>query len=333
MTATEARIWRRGPEPRPAGDHDLGYFGPESVIWQVAAHPATVLMAAQTTALLEAAHRGMQAVMLGHDPALRAAIGGSGHAQQFIRRLQRTVGVPVPMIFGDTETADRIAAHLRGVHGPMRGIVPGTADEPYGAGSPELVVFAHVTIFHAFLRNYEALAFRDGRPPARLPDHERDRYFAELVPFAELMGAPQDAVPDSAAAVAGYYASIAGAYGEVDGYRASQLSVLLASLRPARWRDLRFTAAGLGLDASGALAMTIVPRAVRRQVGVPAALDPALDAALAAIRPSFAALSVPAVGDRVVRGVAGPDALALTRAARTTMASHEPARREARLAA
>src|SRR5262249_11565658 len=92
------RVWRRGPAPVPASAQDPGYFGPGTVIWRVVLHPVTVVMAAQTTAILEAAHRGMQAVMVNHDPAL----SGRAHARQTVRRLQRTVGVPVPMILGDT---------------------------------------------------------------------------------------------------------------------------------------------------------------------------------------------------------------------------------------
>src|SRR5919109_4633585 len=111
--ASPANIWRRGPAPQPAGVHDPGYFGPESVVWRVVTHPSTAVVGGQVTFLFELAHRDMQAVMLGHDPSVRAALAGRGHSRHLIDRAQRTVGVPVPMILGDTATADRVAAHLR----------------------------------------------------------------------------------------------------------------------------------------------------------------------------------------------------------------------------
>jgi uncharacterized protein (DUF2236 family) len=320
----DVRIWRRGAAPRPAGPGDYGYFGPRSVIWQILVHPVTPLVAGQTTLLLEAAHRHMQAVLMGHDPTLRAAIDGRGSARQSTRRVQRTVGVPVPMILGDTPTADGIAEHLRAMHARMSGIVPGTERELYSAGSPELGVFAHTTIFHAFLRTYEALAFRDGRPPARLPDPDRDRYFRELVPFAELMGVPSAMIPDSASAVAEYYKTIASDYGPLPGWRKVRPAVLRASLRPADWRDARHVAANTVLNASAVVALAVVPKPVRRQHGVSPLLDPILAATLIAAQPSFAALTIPAIGDRVIRNLSGPEGLALVHAARKTMASHRP---------
>jgi uncharacterized protein (DUF2236 family) len=180
-------------------------------------------------------------------------------------------------------------------------------------------VFAHVTIFHAFLRNFEALAFRRGRPPGRLPATERDRYFRELVPFAELMGAPRSRVPDSASAVADYYASIATDYGELPGYAAVEPAVRRASLSP-RGRELALLPFGVAFGVSNLLALAIVPRAVRRLLGVPVRLDQALDVALATARPAFAPLAVNSVGDRLAGAVVGPDGRALIRAARTTMA-------------
>ncbi|HEX4106725.1 MAG TPA: oxygenase MpaB family protein [Solirubrobacteraceae bacterium] len=297
------------------------------MIWRVITHPVTSLMAFQTSSMLEIAHRHMQAVILGHDRGVRAAIAGNGHVLQILRRVQRTVGVPMPILLGDTPTADRVASHLRRFHGGMTGVVPGSHSERYDAGSPELVVFAHVTIFHAFLRNYEALAFGPGRRPARLPQAQRDRYFQELVPFAELMGVPRALVPDSTAAVADYYAAIAGQYGEIPGHAQARPAIRRASLRAARRQDLPLVPLAIAFTVSQLLALAIVPRPVRRLLGIPAALDPALAAALAAARPGFAPLVLPTVGDRLTRTVAGPDALRLIRAARATMASpREPVR-------
>ena len=92
MTA-EARIEHDRARPD-------GYFGPDSVAWRVLTAPATTLMIAQLTNLLEVPHRDFQAVLLGHDPLFptnprrqrgwRLPTAKGGH---FHDRLRRTVGV------------------------------------------------------------------------------------------------------------------------------------------------------------------------------------------------------------------------------------------------
>jgi uncharacterized protein (DUF2236 family) len=241
--------------------------------------------------------------------------------------------VPVPLLLGDTPTADRVAAHLRRMHAKMSGVVPGTVGEHYAAGSAELVVFAHVTIAHAFLRTYEALAYHDGHGPERLPDVERDRYFREFVPLATLMGAPASMVPDSASAVAEYYASIADRYETLPEWQAALPAMGLATLSPGRLRHLARAPGALWYDATLVAAFAIVPRSVRRLYGVPRLLDLPLERSLDATRAAFASLAIPAVGDRALAGVIGPDGVELVRAARHTMALSAPARAGQRSAA
>jgi hypothetical protein len=78
---------------------------------------------------------------------------------------------------------------------------------------------------------------------------------------------------------------------------------------------------GLAANATTLVALGVVPRPVRRLHGVPAALDPLLERALSVVRPSFASLAIPTIGDRVIAGILGPDGLRLARAARRTMAN------------
>lgn len=318
----DARLWRRGPAPVPAGSHDYGYFGPGSVVWQVVTHPATALMTAQVTAAFEVRHKGIQAATLQHDPLILDALKGKPAARLFVTRFQRTLGVPLPIVLGDTATADQVAGHLRRVHARITGTMPGTDGERYSAGSPENALFAHVTIFHAALRSYEKLAYRDRHAPRRLPDAERDRYFRELVPFAELMGVEPGTAPASMAAVVRYYRSIENDYGPIPGFQEAQLPVALGSLRIEGRHEIGSAAAAVAMGSSMALAVAVAPRPVRRLLGVPAVFDPALAAALRAARPTFAALALPTVGDRAVRAIAGPEGLELTRAARRTMRAH-----------
>lgn len=309
-----------------AGSGDPGYFGPRTLVWEVVVHPVTGLIAGQVAFLMQMTHRDMQAVMLGHDTTIRASQAGLGQARQWLNRAQRTVGVPIPVVLGDRQSADRVAAHLRRIHRRMVGIVPGT-DEPYAAGSPELVVFGHVTIAHAFLRTYEALAFRKGRPPARLPDVLRDRYFREFAPFAGLMGAPASAeIPESAAAVADYYATLTDHFQQLPDWRAALVKLALATLRPTSARELPSVAGTLWYDASLVLALGIIPRAVRRLWGLPPPLDPILDRVLDAARPAFLPLTIDAIGDRAASAVIGPENLELVRAARRAITTQNKQR-------
>lgn len=106
------------------------------------------------TALLEGSHEGLQAVEINHDPVFTKSKRNQVDFDDTVKRIQRTAGVPIPIIFGDTASADALAAHLRHYHRNMKGIIPGT-DRPYDAQGPALVLFAHVTIMHAALRIYE----------------------------------------------------------------------------------------------------------------------------------------------------------------------------------
>jgi hypothetical protein len=122
------------------------------------------------------------------------------------------------------------------------------------------------------------------------------------------MGAPASIVPDSASAVADYYASIADQYEPLPAFQAAQPVIAVAAMRPARWRDVKAMPIGAGLEAANVVALAVIPRPARRLNGVPATLDPVLDRALSAIRPSFAPLAIPKIGDRVLEGSSAPTA-------------------------
>ena len=103
-----------------------GFFGPDSVAWRVLTAPATTLMIAQVTNLLEVPHKDFQAVLLGHDPLFptnprrqrgwRLPTAKGGH---FHDRLRRTVGVPLPILFGDKRSALECAERLAHYHRPI----------------------------------------------------------------------------------------------------------------------------------------------------------------------------------------------------------------------
>ncbi|MEC3914642.1 oxygenase MpaB family protein [Nocardia sp. CDC160] len=325
MAAQDIRIWRRGPAPTPAGtgeQADHGYFGPGSQVWRVLLHPVVTPFLAPVTALLEVPHIGMQAVLIDHDP-----LAVTGRAQRSmspimaVRRAQRTVGVPVPIILGDKASADRIAAHLRRYHRSMTGTVPGTG-EPYAAQGPELVLFAHVTIMQAALLVYENLAYEGGRRPARLAPGDRDRFWLEAKQFGVLMGANPDEIPTSCREVADYYAGIAHRYGVIESF-GPELAVAptLALIRGFALTQLPELAPLLLSAVLTPQLMATLPRPARRNLGIPAALDPVLNLSLRLTRPAMRAFTIRRFAEAVERRISGPDAVALSAHARRLQAA------------
>ncbi|WP_067546293.1 oxygenase MpaB family protein [Nocardia crassostreae] len=320
MANQDVRIWRRGPAPTPAGfedSHDYGYFGPGSQVWRVLLHPVVAPYLAPVTAMLELTHIPLQAVILDHDPL---AVQGRSQRRmspiEVVRRAQRTVGVPVPIILGDKATADRMAAHLRRYHRTMTGTIPGTG-EPYAAQGAELVLFAHVTIMQAALLVYENLAFEGLRPPHRLPLDERDRFWLEAKHFGLLMGARPEEIPTTCAGVAEYYAGIADRFGVIDRFGPDLVvAPFLAMARgfsPAQLREF-------GPILLAALIfpqlVAVIPRPARRNLGVPAFLDPLLTLSLRLTRPAMLAFTFRPFADAINRQISGPDAMRLAEHAR-----------------
>jgi len=287
-----------------------GFFGAHSAAWRVLTAPATTLMIAQITNLLEVPHADFQAVLLNHDPLFptnsrrqrgRRGMGKDGH---FHDRLRRTVSVPFPILFGDKRSAVECAQRLHQYHRPMSGV--GIDGTHYNATSADAMLFAAVTIAHGGLIAYEKFAF-DGRPPRRLCPAERDRYFGELAELAVLMGVPRDQVPVNTQQVADYYRSIAPKFTFLPGWRSAQLRTAARLLRPAGTADVRATLADAVLMASAVIALTALPRPSRRLHGLPALADPALRVVYVASLPVFALLSTELVGGAAVRWFLGTE--------------------------
>ena len=97
-------------------------------------------MIAQITNLLQVPHIDFQNVLHDHDPLFptdgNASVGDDRGAQgRHFDRLRRTLSVPLPIVFGDKQSADSCAARLFNYHRPMRG--PGCS-----AVSPDSMLFA-----------------------------------------------------------------------------------------------------------------------------------------------------------------------------------------------
>ena len=173
----------------PEHPADDGFFGPGSVTWRLSADlsgPVSGLRSLMIQALHPLAMAGVdQHSDWRSDPAGRIAATSS---------YLTTVSV------GDKATAERVSARVRRIHEHVRGVDPVTG-QPYAAGDPALLLWVHA----AFVDSTIAAVRLFGMP---LPDADADRYVAEMVKAAELVGVPAAMVPASVARLDQYLASV-----------------------------------------------------------------------------------------------------------------------------
>jgi len=210
------RRWRRFGEPVPAGGSmredgspDYGLFGPDSVVWEVLLHPATIVFQFAAQGLLQGTYKPITAGVRDRDPMSRNARKGTLTFFDLFERGQRNSGMHAPMWLGDTETAERMAKHLHNIHQKVTGDVIDVGNPDlggYAAGEPRDAMWAALTEMHSMLWLYESFAFRDGKPPHRLPQDKRDRYLAEVAGYCRLVGAPEEEIPATTAELAALYA-------------------------------------------------------------------------------------------------------------------------------
>lgn len=186
---------RRGVRPVSAvargaasagGDAHDGYFAPDSVTWSV--HLDPVFAIAGVRALL------LQAL---HPRTMLAVAQHGGFAEDYWGRLDRTSEYVSALTYGTVDEARRMAARVRGIHGKIRGTDPDTG-ETFRVDDPHLLLWVHCCEVESFLTT----ARRAGAP---ITAEQADRYYAEQVTAAELVGIPAEQVPASAAAMARYF--------------------------------------------------------------------------------------------------------------------------------
>ncbi|WP_347057839.1 oxygenase MpaB family protein [Blastococcus sp. HT6-30] len=177
--------------PSPADwapDEDrLGFFGPGSVTWRVHADPSFSVGGLRAL-LLQALHP--------------VAVDGVARFSGAFRddpwpRLIRTATYVDTLTFGTRTEAVRAVARVRGIHRRL-GAVEETTGREYRVDDPDLLLWVHCCEVDSLL----AVARRAGVP---LTDDDADRYVAEQVTAAELVGVPRADVPASAAELAAYF--------------------------------------------------------------------------------------------------------------------------------
>lgn len=173
----------------PEGVADDGFFGPASVTWRVSGDLASPV--AGLRSLL------MQAL---HPLAMAGVDQHSGWRQDPVGRLAATSAFLATVIFGERAAAEHAAARVRRIHDHVRG-VDAITGRPYAAGDPALLLWVHAALVQSSLAAGQAF----GTP---LSAEDSDRYVAEMVAAAELVGVPRPLVPASVADLERYVASV-----------------------------------------------------------------------------------------------------------------------------
>jgi uncharacterized protein (DUF2236 family) len=177
LVERSAAAYARGVPGHPADD---GYFGPGSVTWRSAGD-------------LSAPVAGLRALMLQalHPLAMAGVDQHSDWREDPVGRLAATSAYLTVVSFGEKAAADRVADRVRRIHTRVTG-TDGVTGKPYAASDPALLLWVHVALIDSNL----AARSLFGTP---LPPAEADRYIAEMVVAAELIGVPRDMVPATSA--------------------------------------------------------------------------------------------------------------------------------------
>jgi uncharacterized protein (DUF2236 family) len=155
---------------------DFGLFGPGSVAWRLHKEPALLV-------------GGLRALMVQalHPLAIAAVEDHSDYRADVWGRYARTSNYVVTTIFGTTRQAEALGSRVREVHRPIRGVDRVTG-RPYAADDPVLLLWIHATLVDSFLAAYRRFV-------GPLSEAEADRYVAEMVRQAALVGLREDEVP------------------------------------------------------------------------------------------------------------------------------------------
>jgi uncharacterized protein (DUF2236 family) len=173
----------------PHDPSDDGFFGPASVAWRVSTDLASPV-AGLRALLLQALHPLAMAGVDQHSDWRRDPVG----------RLAATSAYVSTVSFGDRASAERAAARVRRIHEHVRGVDTVTG-RPYAAGDPALLLWVHAALVESAI----AVSGLLGTP---LSAGEADRYAAEMVVAAELVGVPRALVPASHAELQRYISSV-----------------------------------------------------------------------------------------------------------------------------
>lgn len=151
--------------------NDIGYFGPNSAVWQV--HGCISTIVGGIRALL------MQAA---HPAALTGVAEHSQYDSDPLGRLERTTRWLTITSFGSTEAIEREAQRVNEIHKRVVGNYPDGKNKthPYAASDPRYLLWVHCAFTDSFLRTYQELGYDT--------DGVGDEYIREWAQSAKPLG-------------------------------------------------------------------------------------------------------------------------------------------------
>jgi uncharacterized protein (DUF2236 family) len=180
------RAFVRSVGERPA---DGGLFGPRSTVWRVH-RDRSFALAALRSLMVQALHPLAMAGVAQHSNWMQDPFG----------RMAATSGYILTVTYGDTAAAHQVASRVRAVHVHVNGTDAVTGLE-YRAADPGLLLWIHAAMVDSIVHVVQ----RYGRT---LDAAEADRYVAEMVKFAEMVGIPANVVPAGVAELHEYIESV-----------------------------------------------------------------------------------------------------------------------------
>lgn len=171
-----------------------GYFGPNSVTWQLYREPAVVIGGVRAL-LLQIAH-----------PAVAEGVARySNFKKDALGRGMRTFEAMATIYFGNRRQADATAARLQRIHSGIQGRAPqeaGGASAAFVATDPDLMCWVLATLTDTTLLVFEKIT------PHGLPADWRERFFEESKTAAAILGIPAENYPENLAAFRDYFSNM-----------------------------------------------------------------------------------------------------------------------------
>jgi uncharacterized protein (DUF2236 family) len=277
-----------------AEEDRLGFFGPDSVSWRIHSDPSFSVGGIRAL-LLQALH-----------PVAMDGVHqfSAGFRTDPWPRLTRTAEYVATLTFGTRRDALRAVRRVRGMHAPLAGTEASTG-RSYRVDDPDLLLWVHSSEVDSLL----SVARRAGVP---LTDVDADRYVAEQVVAATLIGVPEADVPTTVTELGAYFERVRPELALTPPARAAYGFIVLPPM--PGWVQL-LTPARPGWAGLASLGVATLPRWARRMYGLPAfgVTEPAATAAVKALRRTALAVPARVRESPIVRAarerVAGPELL------------------------
>jgi uncharacterized protein (DUF2236 family) len=260
----------------------LGFFGPDSISWRIHADPAFSVGGIRAL-LLQALHP----VAMDGVARFSAAFTSDPWA-----RLTRTAEYVATLTFGTRRDALRTVRRVRGMH-RGKSAVEETTGRGYAVDDADLLMWVHCCEVDSLL----SVARRAGVP---LTDADADRYVAEQVTAAVLIGCEAGDVPASAAELEAYLERMRPELAVTRATRDASRFVLIPPM--PGWVQL-LTPARPAWSTLAALGAATLPRWARQVYGLPGygLTDTAATAGVRAFRQAALVLPVRVRESPIVR--------------------------------